>query len=57
VCSDGHYRELFRQAGLTVLEMKCPLATGSEPIPWVSETTIAPWSVYVLAAAGSPEIA
>ena len=56
VCSDGHYRDLFSRARLTVLEMMRPLATGDEPIRWVSETTIAPWSVYVLAAAGFPEI-
>jgi SAM-dependent methyltransferase len=57
VCSDGRYRELFRKARLTVLEMASPLATGDEPIRWVSETTIAPWSVYVLAAAPTTEIA
>jgi trans-aconitate methyltransferase len=56
VCSDEHYRELFRKARLYVLEMTCPLATGAEPIRWVSETTIAPWSIYVLAGAGSTEI-
>ena len=56
VCSDGHYRDLFSKARLSVLEMTCPLATGTEPIHWVSETTIAPWSIYVLAAAGFTEI-
>lgn len=25
-----------------------PLATGDEPYQWVSETTIAPWVIYVL---------
>ena len=48
MCGDEHYRDLFRTAHLTVLEMTSPLATGAEPIRWVSETTIAPWSIYVL---------
>jgi hypothetical protein len=30
--------------------MTQPLAKGSEPIAWVSETHTAPWSVYVLGA-------
>src|SRR5579859_1087052 len=49
LCSDAHYRELFETAGLRVLETLHPLATGSEPVQWVSETTIAPWTIYVLA--------
>ena len=51
VCSDRRYRELFADAGLGVVEMVSPLATGDEPIRWVSETTVPPWSVYVLAPA------
>jgi len=51
LCSDEHYRALFRAADLTVLEMASPLATGTESINWVSETTVAPWSQYVLGAA------
>jgi hypothetical protein len=50
-CGDGHYRELFSGARLGVREMISPLATGAEPIRWVSETTIPPWSIYVLGAA------
>ena len=50
VCSDRRYRELFGAARLAALEMIRPLATGDEPTPWVSETTVAPWSVYVLRA-------
>ena len=51
VCSDHAYRQLFAAAGLRVLEMLSPLATGQEPIRWISETTVAPWSLYVLGAA------
>jgi SAM-dependent methyltransferase len=52
LCGDSQYRELFAMAGLEVREMIQPLATGSEPIAWVSETHTAPWSVYVLAPNG-----
>lgn len=50
VCSDARYRELFAQSGLHVLDALAPLATGMEPTAWVSETTIAPWTIYVLSA-------
>ena len=50
LCSDSHYRELFASTGLAVKKMIQPLATGSEPVAWVSETHTAPWSVYVLGA-------
>jgi SAM-dependent methyltransferase len=50
LCGDARYRELFRLAGLGVRARVQPLATGSEPIAWVSETHTAPWSVYVLGA-------
>ena len=48
LCSDRQYRELFAKSGFAVKEMIQPLATGSEPIAWVSETHTAPWSIYVL---------
>ena len=51
VCSDQTYRELFAAAGLGVLDMISPLASGQEPVKWVSETRVAPWSIYVLGAA------
>ena len=51
LCGDAHYRELFEAAGLRVVEAVRPLATGAEPVRWVSETTISPWSIYVLSGA------
>jgi SAM-dependent methyltransferase len=48
-CSDGHYMRLFESAGLRVLDVQKPLATGKEPTRWVSETTTAAWTTYVLA--------
>jgi SAM-dependent methyltransferase len=50
IWSDEDYREVFRQSGLAVIKTYRPLANASEPYPWVSETTIAPWVIYVLGA-------
>jgi len=54
LCSDTHYRQLFEAVGLRVVDALRPLATGAEPIQWVSETTIPPWTIYLLAAAENP---
>jgi len=51
LCGDAHYRELFEAVGLRVVDAVRPLATGAEPVQWVSETTISPWNIYVLGAA------
>jgi len=50
--SDEAYREVYRAAGLEVLEVCRPLALGTEPHPWVNETRVAPWTLYVLGATG-----
>src|SRR5262245_36168258 len=47
-CTNAHYLCLFESAGLRVLDVQRPLATGKEPTPWVSETTTAAWTIYVL---------
>ncbi len=47
--ADDSYRDVYSQAGLKVVAMYSPLATGDEPYHWVSETKIAPWTIYVLA--------
>jgi hypothetical protein len=46
--TDGDYQEVCRRAGLAPIQVYRPLAEESEPFAWVSETTIAPWVVYVL---------
>jgi SAM-dependent methyltransferase len=51
LCTDESYRDVYARAGLTVVAMHKPLAQGNEPYPWVSETSIAPWVIYVLARA------
>jgi SAM-dependent methyltransferase len=42
------YLEVYSRAGIEIVEMRKPLATGNEPYCWVSEMRIAPWVVYVL---------
>jgi SAM-dependent methyltransferase len=46
--TDESYREVYREAGLRAIEKLEPLADGTEPYPWVNETRIAPWVIYVL---------
>ena len=48
LCSDEEYRDIYRRAGLVPAAVHRPLARGDEPVTWVSETTIAPWALYVL---------
>ena len=48
LCPDEMYRDIYAEAGLEVVSMSKPLATGEEPHQWVSETKIAPWVIYVL---------
>jgi len=42
------YLEVYGRSGLEIVEMRKPLARGDEPYPWISETRIAPWVIYVL---------
>ena len=46
--TDEGYRDVYAASKLTVIETHCPLGRVSEPWPWVSETTVAPWTIYVL---------
>lgn len=46
--TDEAYRDVYQQAGLEIVRTYKPLAIGDEPYPWVTETTIAPWVIYVL---------
>lgn len=48
VCSDTDYRRMYAHAGLVVHEMHRPLGRPEDGIVWVSETTVPPWSIYVL---------
>lgn len=44
------YVELFAAAGLELIAAYTPLGRPDEPFQWVSETTVAPWIIYVLGA-------
>jgi len=46
--TDEDYNEVYRRAELVPIATYRPLAKQSEPYSWVSETTIAPWVIYVL---------
>jgi len=48
VWPDADYRRVFAAAGLDVVDVVRPLGRESEPFAWVSETTVAPWTIYVL---------
>ena len=58
VCSDADYRAMYAAAGLELRAMHQPIGGPADGIAWVSEATIAPWTIYVLtAAAGSASVA
>ena len=45
---DIDYKRVYSKAGLALIETYKPLGYEYEPIEWVNETRIAPWSIYVL---------
>ncbi len=50
--TDEAYQEVYGRSGLVPMQHFRPLAQPSEPFSWVSETTVAPWVIYVLGRAG-----
>jgi SAM-dependent methyltransferase len=42
------YNKMYDIAGLSVETCYKPLGLPGEPYPWISETSIAPWTIYVL---------
>jgi ubiquinone/menaquinone biosynthesis C-methylase UbiE len=46
--ADEDYKKVFNQDRLKVVQTYKPLAKGTEPYEWISETKIAPWVIYVL---------
>jgi SAM-dependent methyltransferase len=42
------YLHLFNESGLEVVCVERPLARGDEGIAWKSETSVAPWAIYLL---------
>lgn len=48
LCSEEDYREVYRRSGLVPVEVHRPLGRTEEPHAWVSETEVAPWTIWVL---------
>jgi SAM-dependent methyltransferase len=48
LCTDNDYLEVYEHAGLVPIKSYRPLAKPTDTCSWVSETTIAPWVIYVL---------
>jgi SAM-dependent methyltransferase len=48
IWSNDSYRQVFTESNLRIINIFKPLATGKEPIEWVQETKISPWTIYVL---------
>lgn len=48
---DEDYRSVYDEAGLQVIDVAAPLATGAEGVEWVTETRVAPWRIYTLGVA------
>ncbi|MBU1074156.1 class I SAM-dependent methyltransferase, partial [bacterium] len=48
VWSPEDYARVYAAAGLTAIDLRKPLGRSDEPFPWVSETAIAPWTIYML---------
>jgi len=42
------YLKLFAASELNLIAHYKPLGRGDEPCGWLSETTVAPWAIYVL---------
>ena len=46
--TDEDWREVYQRSGVVPLQVHRPLGKAVEPYPWASETSIAPWVIYVL---------
>jgi SAM-dependent methyltransferase len=56
VWTDEGYRDVFRRSGLRLAGVYRPLAREDEPYPWINETRIAPWVIYVLRKEGPASV-
>ena len=48
LCTPEAYRAIYAECGLGVIAEERPLGRKGDGIAWVSETSIAPWTIYVL---------
>ena len=49
LCTPEAYRGVYDECGLRIVAEEHPLGQEDDGIPWLSETRIAPWAIYVLA--------
>ena len=49
LCTNDDYRYVYRTAGLTPIDLHYPLGKADESYAWISETSVSPWAIYVLA--------
>lgn len=54
LCGDACYRSVFEEARFTVVAQYRPLGRSDDPVEWVTEAIIPPWSIYVLGSADAP---
>jgi|SRR5581483_10000382 len=50
--TDESYRDVYAAAGFVVEEAYRPLGRHEDATPWITETRIAPWVIYVLSVRG-----
>jgi SAM-dependent methyltransferase len=46
--TDEGYRDVYERGGVRPIMVYKPLGSPGDGCPWVSETSIAPWAIYVL---------
>jgi len=49
LCTPEVYRATYQECGLGIVAEERPLGREGDGIAWLSETTVAPWTIYVLA--------
>ena len=52
--TDEDWLEVYRQSGVVPIEVHRPLGQPDEPYAWASETSVAPWVIYVVENVPSP---
>lgn len=49
LCTPEAYRAIYDECGLGIVAEERPLGQEEDGVTWLSETKIAPWTIYVLA--------
>jgi hypothetical protein len=48
VWTEEGWRDVYERAGMRVVRVYKPLGNENEGYAWVSETVVAPWTIYVI---------